>query len=165
MLLPDQQFHNCPGVGSEGAPLKACRDTAICCQWHGQWLTAEFFNDERRKKMKRQKDVKRIVVCVLCAVAVVVLSAGALAAGPYYGTSPCSFCGATARWMDPGVQGFPQSHFVNGLFCKYTHWVGYQGLLCLTCGALLQEVPVDYETGHNHSVPVQPGQKAPDVHD
>ena len=115
--------------------------------------------------MKEQKLICKLTAWAVCLVMIVSLFAvAAFAAGPYYGTSPCP-CGATAHWMDPGVSGTPQRHIVNGLTCIYTRWVGYQGLVCPVCGQLVREVPVDYETGHNHVVETQPGQKIPDVQD
>lgn len=113
--------------------------------------------------MKKQNNIRRFISFLLCIVMVASFcSVVALAAGPYYGTAPCP-CGGTARWYEPGAIPSRQSHIVNGMVCVYTRYVGHQGLVCPTCGALLSEVPVEYEVGHNHPVDKQPGQDVPDI--
>lgn len=113
--------------------------------------------------MKNQKIIRRLAASTIClAMAFSLFAFTASAAGPYYGTAPCP-CGGTAHWIDAGVNWYSYSHRVNGMVCTYRRHIGYQGLVCPACGELLCEVPVDYETGHNHPVDVQPGQKMPEV--
>lgn len=98
--------------------------------------------------MKKHELVRKLTAWTICLVMIVSLFAvSAFAAPPNTGTVICP-CEGIACWMSPGVQGTPQIHVVNGVICNYTLWVGYQGLVCTTCGALLQEVPVAYESGH-----------------
>ena len=88
--------------------------------------------------MKRQKDVKRIVVCVLCAVAVVVLSAGALAAGPctYQDPNTRIVCGkARSRQVVKYFDVQTGSHtyideWGNTALCNYSYFDTIEADVC-----------------------------------
>lgn len=98
--------------------------------------------------MKNQNLIRKLTAWTVClAMTVSLFAVAAFAAGPYTGTESCP-CGGTARWMSPGGSNITYVHNVNGADCTYTHFVGYQGLVCQSCGRLLKEVPVDYEYGH-----------------
>lgn len=100
--------------------------------------------------MKNARIMRRFAVWAMCFImSVSLLSVVAIADSSCYGIGACS-CGGTAVWTSPGVTGTQYTHIVNGRECTYTHWSGYQGLVCTSCGSLLEERPVSYDTGHNH---------------
>lgn len=91
--------------------------------------------------MKNHKYIRKLTAWTICLVMIISL----FAVSAFAEACPC---GGTAHWMEPSVHWTSFTHNVNGIRCTYRVYSGYKCLVCTTCGALLQEVPIVYEIGH-----------------